>query len=639
MAASEAMCRTILLAQPDHAEALHLLGLLASGAGRHGLAADLVRRAIAISPEAEHYHNSLGLILTVTRQWDQARGSLREALRLKPDYALAHNNLGLVMAQQGGYEEAVVEYRVAIQCQPRLAEAHNNLGNALAEMEQLSAAIDAFREAIDSNPNYTPAYNNLGNAFRIQGCLDEAVAAFRAALRLEVGCAEFHNNLGNALKDQGMLEEAIGSYRRAVSLNPGLPSFQSNLLYALEFLETPNPGAIRSEQLRWNRRHANSGKQPIRPHDNDADPERRLKVGYVSPDFRDHPLAFFIVPTIEAHDRGKVEVCCYSTVRWRDSITTRLQQAADRWRDVAALSDAELANRIREDRIDVLVDLTMHSADNRLPVFARKPAPVQVSWLAYPGTTGLDAIDYRLTDARMEPAGAPESASLESAVRLPDSWCCYEAICTFPAVAELPALQTNRVTFGSLNQFSKCNAKMLRCWAQILLAVERSRLLLHCPSVERRKYVTQLFEEAGIGDDRIEFAGRCSWADYLHLFGRIDVCLDSFPCNGMTTTCHALWMGVPVVTLSGSAAVSRAGRSLLTAVGLEELVAGDEDEYVCIAKTLTGDLPRLARWRVTMRQRMRSSPLMDPPRFTRNLEDAYRAMWRNWCVNVTTPSW
>ena len=540
LAEAEAICRGIVGAQPDHADALHLLGMLAYESGELLAARTLIARAIALQPNAANFHN----------------------------------NLGLVLEAEGRGEDALLAFGAALQIRPDFAEAHANLGGALCDLRRTEAAI----------------------------------AECRAALALQPDFAEAHCILGNALREEGRGAEAIASHRRAVESDPGNALLHSTLIFALQ---CAGAEGLRDEQARWNARHATMAMQP---HDHDANPVRRLKVGYVSPDFRHHSIAHFLLPLLEAHDRAEVEVFCYSSVPRPDAVTQRMARAAGVWRDVRTLPDADLAARIRADGIDILVDLTMHSAHNRLPVFARKPAPVQVSWLAYPGGTGLDRIDWRLTDPHLD--RAPD------AFPLPDCWCCFAPIAEFPPVSGLPALSTDGVTFGSLNSFAKVNDAALRCWARILAAVPMSRLLMVCPEGRSRARVAEFF---GAHSTRVEFASHRPFADFVQLAERIDIALDTFPCQGMTTTCHALWMGLPVVALAG------VGRSVLSAIGCAEWAVDSEDAYVRRAVHLASDLPRLAEWRATMRARMERSPLMDAPRFARNVERAYRSMWERWC--------
>ena len=389
-------------------------------------------------------------------------------------------------------------------------------------------------------------------------------------------------------------------------------------------------------QERWNRHFGEPLGRWIIPHVNDRDPERRLRIGYVSPDFRHHVICHFLTPLLEAHDHTQFAIHCYASVRRPDAITERLKKTADLWRDVRGVGDEALAEMIRADGIDILVDLTQHMADNQLLVFARKPAPVQVAWLGYPASTGLEAMDYRFTDAFMEPVDSPWSKSVERTVRLPDAWFCFDPIDEYPEPGPLPALTSGQVTFGSLNNFSKINENVLRLWAQVLQGVDGSRLLMQCPAGSTQARVRQWFEAHGIAAHRLELVSRTATREkFLQLFERIDLALDPFPCTGGTTTCEALWMGVPVVTLKGRAAVARQSFSILSTIGLAELAADSEEEYLQSARVLAGDPSRLAELRATLRQRMKTSAFMDAPRFARNIETAYREMWRQWCAKET----
>jgi protein O-GlcNAc transferase len=355
-----------------------------------------------------------------------------------------------------------------------------------------------------------------------------------------------------------------------------------------------------------------------------------------------------VLPLLERHDRERFEILCYSGVARPDWMTERLRALGDIWRNTVGVSDARLAEMIRQDAVDILVDLTMHTASNRLPMFARRPAPVQVSWLAYAGSTGLDSIGYRLTDAHMDPPlenpaapiehPSPSSCILqpslfpqsEEPVRLPDSWCCFDPVGEAPEINTLPAWSANGVTFGSLNNFAKVHVGVLSMWAKVLEAVKESRLVMLCPEGSARERVRVFFTARGIALDRVELVGFLPRWEYLSLYHRIDLGLDPFPFHGMTTTCDSLWMGAPVLTLPGAIPASRAGLSLLSTIGLGELAASSEEDYVRLAMEWAGNLPRLADLRATLRSRMRASPLMDAPRFARNVEAAYRSMWERW---------
>ena len=335
------------------------------------------------------------------------------------------------------------------------------------------------------------------------------------ALALKPNFAEASNNLGNTFKEAGELNQAVIAYRRAIALDPARAAYLSNLIFVSHLHPAGDGLSLREEQVRWNHLHAEPLRPERRPHGNVPEPWRRLKIGYVSPDFRAHPMAFFLTPLLAAHDRQACEVYCYASVRRPDAVTERLRKSADLWRDVYWFSDLQLSECVRDDGIDILVDLAMHTAGNRLPVFARQPAPVQVSWPAYPGSTGMEAIDYRLTDAHIDPAGQEETGPGEKAVRLPDSWCCYAPIETFPDVGPMPASHSGTVTFGSLNRFDKIGEEQLRCWAALLGAVAEAQLLMICPQGRTRERVHALFTSQGIARDRVELIAPGPWSAYV----------------------------------------------------------------------------------------------------------------------------
>jgi protein O-GlcNAc transferase len=703
LAEAEAVYRRILQENPRCAEALHLLGVLASQVGRGEAAAELIRQALAIRPNFPEALNNLGKILRDLGRLEEAIGACRaaieanprgaeaysnlgvalqekglaeeaiaahrQALALRPDFAEAHFNLGVALASQGRLEEAVEAYGRAIGLNPRLADAYHNIGNARREQGRVEEAIGAYREAVALKPDYHEAWSNLGLALREkgrieeaiaawrraiavkpeydaawcnlgvalreQGQLDEAVAALRRAVELKPDGAEAVSNLGLALGDEGRQEDAIAAFRRAVARNPNLPAVHSNLLFYLNYQLGHEGAAMAEEHRRWNRRHAEPLKQFIWAHDNERDPERRLRIGYVSPDFRGHAAAALMLPLMANHDHARVEVYGYAEVARPDAMTERFRGHADQWRNTAGWPDERMAEEIRKDRIDILVDLAGHTLGNRLLVFARKPAPVQVTWLGYPGTTGLEAMDYRLTDAYADPPGGSDALYSERLIRLPRTNWAYQPSEAAAATAVGPLAAGGVVTFGCFNNFAKVTEGMLRLWAEILAAVPGSRILLKAralgtASVEAR--VRALFGARGIAAERVEICGwRSSEREHLELYQRLAIALDPFPYHGTVTTCEALWMGVPVVTLAGQTHVSRVGVSLLSSVGLAELAARSEEEYVRTAARLAMDRPRLTELRGTLRPRMAASPLLDHGQFARDMEGAYRGMWRTWC--------
>ena len=561
----------------------------------------------------------------------------RQILHIKPDAVPALFNLGLVLFTQHRLDEAGPCFTQVIRLDPNLAQAHAAFGNVYKAQGRLTEAIACYERALQRRPDDADTHVYLGSALQIQGHLDRAAAHFQRALELKPGSVEALNNLANVRKDQGRLAEAIATFRAILQALPHLASVHSNLLYTL--LNSPDYDAamILDEHRRWDRLHAQPLAASILPHANDPSPGRRLNVGYVSPDYCDHVAGRNLLPLFRNHDHGQFAIHCYSNNPFPDDMTKLFQSHADVWRDVAAMSDEVLAHTIRHDHIDILVDLALHSASNRLLAFARKPAPVQVTFAGYPGTTGLTAIDYRLTDPYLDPPGLFDHTYSETSIRLADCFWCYDAPTREPAVNPLPALQNGFVTFGCLNNFCKVNNIVLARWASILQAVANSRLLLAAPEGSSRQATLDNLAAHNIAPGRVTFVPVLPRLQYLELYHQIDLALDTLPYNGHTTSLDALWMGVPVVTLVGTTVVGRAGFSQLSNVGLNELVAESPEQFTHIAIELAKDLPRLGSLRAGLRARMEASPLMDSRRFTRNIENAYREMWQAFVGRASQP--
>jgi predicted O-linked N-acetylglucosamine transferase (SPINDLY family) len=493
-----------------------------------------------------------------------------------------------------------------------------------------------YERALALTPDHADAHINLGNALRAQGKLDEAVLHYERALSLRPDHAFAYHNLGGVLALQGKLEEAITYHERALTLKPHDIGGHDGFLLILNYLSSKTLPAIHVAHRDFAKRWESPLSAPIPPHANDRSPERRLRIGYVSSDFRQHSVGYFIEPVLAHHDHARFEIFCYANNLQEDEVTRRLKPHADHWHRIVGLPDEQAADRLRADRIDILVDLNGHTGHNRLLVFARKPAPVQVTWLGYPNTTGLTAMDYRLTDAYADPPGTTEHLHSEKLVRLPECFSCYQPPHEAPAVAGLPAQERGYVTFGSFNNLAKISREVMTVWAQILRAVPGARLTLKNSGLDgssAQQRVRQVFREAGVAPERLELLGHeQSPKAHLQRYHAIDIGLDPFPYNGATTTCEALWMGVPVITLAGRTHAGRVGVSQLSNLGLTELIARSPEEYVDIAVRWAADRERLSTLRQELRARLSASPLTDAPRFTGNLEQAYREMWRGWCV-------
>jgi len=669
---AETLYRQVLATQPGHADALHLLGVIAHQKGHYEVATELIRRSITLEPHNAAAHSNLGEtyrlmgrleealashrqalqctplnpsiyynlgnVFREQHSFDDALAAFRRALELKPDFAEAHTNLGNTLNRLGRLEEAIASYLSALKIKPDYPEAYNNLGNAYDQQDKLDEALGAFHRALRLKPDSSVAYYNMGLALATRERFDEATAAFRRALELDPDNLEARNNLGNTLLDQGQSEEAIACFRRAMELAPTHPGIHSNLIYALHLVSGVGQTIIADEQRRWSRKFVAPGSGNLRGHPNNRDPERRLRIGYVSPDFRGHAVGRNLLPLFRCHDHRNFEILCYSGVIRPDELTGEFQKRVDHWRSMVGVPDEKLEETIRNDGVDILVDLTQHTAGDRLPVFARQPAPVQVSFAGYPDTTGVETIRYRISDRYLElvPMASEECerGPRTEQVFLIDSFWCYDPYEIGVESNELPARHHEGVTFGSLANFRKINEPLLKLWARVLAKHDASRLVVLTAAGSHRLRVLEILGREGIEGRRVEFAERCSHQDYLELYRRLDIMLDTFPYNGHTTSLDALWMGVPVISLAGETRVSRGGLSILNNLGLPELVAQAEDEYVEIATRLAGDLPRLAELRRTLRSRMETSLLMDAPRFAHNIEAAYRAMWRHWCTET-----
>jgi predicted O-linked N-acetylglucosamine transferase (SPINDLY family) len=529
----------------------------------------------------------------------------------------------------GRLREAEILYRQILALQPAHAAANLYLGVIAHQAGHHPAAVDLIQKAIAANPRSAQAHNNLGLVLEDLGQLDNAMAAFDKARELNPGLAEAHLNIGNVMKVTGRLDDAIAAYRQALAIKPGYTDAHSNIIYLMHFHPGFDAHAIGEECRRFASRYALGTAQA---HTNHPDPNRRLRIGYVSPDFRDHVVGRNVLPLIRQHDRRHFEIVCYAQVFRGDALTNQFQQLADRWVNISAMSDDEAALRMREDRIDILVDLALHMGGGRLQIFSRKPAPLQVTFAGYPGGTGLSAIDYRLTDPHLDPPGMDQSLYVERTIRLPDSFWCYDPLdCGDISIGPSPATANGFVTFGCLNNPCKINESVLAVWSKVLSQIENSRLIQMSPGGSHRVELTNRFAAHGVDPSRIQFVPKQSRRAYLAQYHQIDIGLDTFPYNGHTTSLDALWMGVPIVTLVGSTAVGRAGWSQLSNLGLQELAAENSEQFVEIAAALARELPRLQTLRSTLRPRMEQSPLMNASRFACNIEAAYRHMWRNWC--------
>jgi predicted O-linked N-acetylglucosamine transferase (SPINDLY family) len=580
---------------PNHASALTFGALLDLRGGRPNTALAYAERAIAVEPRRARAHQLRGLALLALGHGSDALPALRRAVALDERLFDARLDLGNALLEQGDIAGAQAQIEAALAADPGSAIAQNSLGNLRARQRQFDAGIAAYRRAIEIDPRFAQAYGNLG--------------------MLQFGI--------------GATDDAIASFRRAVALAPDRIAHWSALLFALNVSDQATAESIAAEHRAFGARFA-ARIAPLSAVAPTPRSGRRLRIGYVSSDWRRHAVAVFAEPLLAAHDRSRFEIVCYQNYSGGDEITARIAGLADRFVSIASLSDADAATLIRADAIDILVDLNGHTAHNRLPLFFLKPAPVQVSWLGYLGATGVPTINYRLTDLFTDPPGAGEAEGAESLWRLPQTQWCYRPYPEAPEAGPLPAAATGTVTFACLNHPTKMSRAALGLWARILTAVPDSRLvLLATPYEGQRVDVRDFFVALGIAAERIEQVSEAPIEEYLARYRSADIALDSLPCAGGTTTCDALWMGVPVVTLVGDRPFSRSGASLLRNAGLTDLIARTPDDYASAAIDLARDHARLGALRAALRGRLRASPLLDATGFARAVESAFDAMWEH----------
>jgi predicted O-linked N-acetylglucosamine transferase (SPINDLY family) len=636
--------------------------------GRHAEARSDVEQAIRLDARLVPVFVQRGAAHFKAGHHEAAITGFREVLAVLPDHAPSHCDLGSALLASGKPEEAEIHYTAALRLQPTLLQALVGLGNACTARERFPQAVDCYERVLQLDAGNCDAWNNLSNALNETGDFEraqmyaekalalrpehfeahvnrgksfygryrvrEAIACFREALKHRPDGGETLLLLGQALRRWNDADGAIEVFREAQRVMPGDREPGNMLVYTLNYSASWQPEQVFEQHRLYAAAHLAAATDAV--HANSREPERRLRIGYVSGDFKTHSVSYFMDGLLRNHDARNFDVICYSNVKRPDSTTDRLRASVSCWRDISAQSDEDVVTRVRNDEVDILVDLSGHTRDDRLSVFSRRPAPVQVNYLGYPVTTGMTAMNYRFTDAIADPPGQTEAWHTETLVRLPRGFLCYTPPESAPLVSSLPALSENRITFGSFNYPLKMSPATVALWARALNAVPGSRLFLKHHTL-RDKGLCERFRDQfavhGIEPARIEtFEWISEVAGHLGAYGRIDIALDSFPYNGTTTTCEALWMGVPVLTLRGRAHASRVGASLLTQAGLQEWIAADAGEFASLAADWAARLPDLAALRAGLRERIACSPLCDGPRFVRDLESAYRDMWRRWCA-------
>ncbi|MDD2308155.1 MAG: tetratricopeptide repeat protein [Desulfuromonadaceae bacterium] len=632
---AEASFRRALELKPDYVEAHSNLGNTFKILGRLNEAEACFRRALEIKPDYALSHSNLGVTLRDLGRLDEAETSFRRTLELKPDYADAHYNLGNTLMDLGRLNEAEVCFRLALEIKPDYEKVYCNLGNTLNALGRLHEAEASHRRALEIKPDYAEAHNNLGITLKELNQLSEAEACYHRALELNPDYVEAYSNLGMALKDLGRQNEAEASYRRALAIKPDSAISHSNLLFTLNYAASHPPSYLLEEARAWetgcisetDRRvaHARGFSRPTLTG-------RRLRVGYVSADFRQHAVSYFVEQVFAHHDAARLEVFAYSASATRDAVTERIEALVEHWVPVIGLSDQKLRDRIEADEIDVLIDLSGHTAQNRLGVFALRAAPVQAHWLGYFASTGLTEMDYWIGDPILTPPETDNHFS-ETVWRLPRTWVCYEGKVEAPESCWQPTAD-GTLWLGSFNNLPKLTPATFALWAQVLHKLPEAKLLLKTKGLteeRNRQRIMDTMASYGIGNERIELQDSritVDWASHMAYYDRLDIALD--PVGGVgggTTTCDALWMGVPVVSLAGDRMASRMTASMLDAIGRPEWLAGSEEEYVAKVTELAHDVAGREVMRTSQRERMASSPLCDAKGLAGKLEDAYGAMF------------
>jgi len=609
-------------------ESIERLAARSRETGEHDEVVERIGAVLAHRGPSARRHYLLGCALEDLGRSAEAIAQYRAALELDPGFAKAANNLGALLEIDGRLDEAAAQYESALRADPGLDTALLNIANLHKRLGDPHKAANWIRQAIERDPRNPELYASLAECEVFVWRLDEAERAVREALAFAPDSARLHFALGNALQGLARAGEAEACFRRALELQPSMESAWTNLLFAMHYDKGADADLLHKLHLDWN---ASLPVHAPPPRGRPAGGRRRLRIGYVSPNFHRHSVAYFLEPLLAAHDRSAFTVYGYANVQAPDKVTRRLRLLCDEWRDIYEVPDDDVVQRIRADRIDILVDLAGHTAGGRLGVFMRRPAPVQATWLGYPDTTGLPAIDWRISDALADPPGEADRLCTEKLYRLPRGFLCYGPAEDSPPVVVTPAAARGHVTFGSFNNLAKVSGETRTLWARILAALPGSRMLVKAPGLRNpsaQRALLEAFAAHGVAAERIDLEGLVpSPSGHLERYGTVDIALDTYPYHGTTTTCEALWMGLPVITLAGPTHVSRVGASLLAQVGLEELVARTPDEYVAKAVALGSDVPRIRTLRQGMRARLRSSPLLDAAGFARDLEQAYRRMW------------
>lgn len=636
---AEEICQAVLRLDTENLEATFLLATIYFSQKQWGKALSYAQRACIIGPNIGFLRINKALALQELGQLNEALFEFDEALHLDGPSVNLHYNCGVLLQRLDRTDDARQEFERALALDPKHIGSWINLSAVCLSNDDLDGALHSCWHGLHFDPENVSLTGNLATVYSRLFRYEESLAWYQRLLKIVPldDRSEVLGRMANILSDLWMVDAAIDCFEQAISFSSDEKqkrALASTRLFMLHYSPCRRPAEIASEHRSWGRNFFPSAIT----HDfsNTPDPDRPIKIAYLSPDLRIHAVVFFLQPVLAAHDPSRVTVYCYSDVKKPDAVTQQLRiQHNVLWRDCSGLDDQKVLELLQQDEIDILVDLAGHTALNRLPLFAERAAPLQVSWIGYPNTTGLTAMDYRISDAWADPLGLTECLHAEKLIRLPDSFLCYRPGADFPDVSTLPSLPKGYVTFGSLSNFMKVTPDMLDLWARILAKVPDSHLIFRSRGLTTNRFqqlIVPIFSRHKVDADRITVLGHArSVVENLEGYHQIDIALDTFPYHGTTTTCESLCMGVPVITLAGDCHVSRVGVSLLQSVGLSEFIAGSPERYCSIAVTLSGDISRLAALRRSLRDTLLASPLADNSTFTQHLEKAYRQIWQHWC--------
>jgi predicted O-linked N-acetylglucosamine transferase (SPINDLY family) len=621
--------RKMLSLKCNHIEVYNYLGVVQNKQGKLIEAEESYRKMIELKPDLAEAYNNLGNILNEQGKLIEAEESFKKAITLKPGYFEVYYNMGIMFNDQRKYKEAELSYKKALTLKPDHIETHNNLGNTFKEQGKFDAAEANYKKALTLKPDHVEVHNNLGCMLNEQGKFVEAEISFRKAITLNSDYTEAYSNLGNTLQGLGKIEEAIENYDKAIKVKIDYSNAYHNKNLCLNYSSSYSPLYVYRQHLKFEKQFGEIKTKPTHRVNIIKKPNERLRIGYVSGDFREHSVAYFFKPLLENHNDHVVETFCYYNNIFVDKMTKNLMKASDHWRSIFGITNFEVSKMIKSDKIDILVDLSGHTDNNNLLAFAQKPAPIQVTWLGYPNTTGLSAIDYRFTDLITDPIGETDKIHSEKLFRLANGFLCFQGNKKVLFQSELPQSHKDYITFGSFNNSSKITPEVIKIWSKILHLVPKSRLILKCSKFKYNKdHFFKLFKSKDLTQDRIHLYEHVpSTNDHLKLYNSIDIGLDPFPYNGTTTTCEALWMGVPVITLLGDRHAGRVGASILTNVGLKDFIARDIDSYIKLAVEISANTKYLKEIRKTLRKKMLKARLCDAHSFAKDIESAYKEIW------------